>query len=196
MFAFDLDGTVTEHELLPLIAAEVGLQTEIRTLTNLTLNGTIGFEESLRLRVAILRSIPISTVTSLIRQVPLNQDIAEFIEKNRDKCCIVTGNLDVWIAPIIERLGCKFYTSVARASGDRLISLDRILHKSEPIRVLKEQTQHVIAIGESVNDVPMFEAADVGIAFAGVHPPSRQLVEISDYVVFEGKALCRLLNTL
>jgi hypothetical protein len=42
----------------------------------------------------------------------------------------------------------------------------------------------------------MFEAADVGVAFGGVHPPVVEVVEQSNYVVYGGEALCRLLNTL
>jgi len=70
------------------------------------------------------------------------------------------------------------------------------MHKSQPIRELKSQFEKVVCIGESVNDIPMFEVADSGIAFGGVHDPVKELIEISDYVVFDGESLCRLLNTL
>ena len=38
MYAFDLDGTVTKEETLPLIARELGLETEMKLLTKLTLD--------------------------------------------------------------------------------------------------------------------------------------------------------------
>ncbi|RQO49205.1 HAD family hydrolase [Variovorax sp. KBW07] len=195
-FAFDLDGTITTQELLPLIASELDLLSEMRLLTRLTLDGTIGFEESFRLRCAILQSIPISDVQEIVAETPLNSDIAEFIEANSDRCSVVTGNLDVWVRPILERLGCRHFCSTAVTEGNRLVQLDRVLHKSKPIHELKLGSDRVVAIGEGANDLPMFEAADVGVAYGGVHSPVQSLIEISDYVVFEGSALCRLLNTL
>lgn len=195
-FAFDLDGTVTSLELLPLIATELDLLCEIRLLTRLTLDGTIGFEESFRLRCAILQSIPISDVQEIVAETPLNEDIAEFITKNADRCSVVTGNLDVWIRPILERVGCRFFSSTAITDGNRIVRLDRVLHKSTPIHELKIHAERVVAIGEGANDLPMFEAADIGVAYGGVHPPAPMLLEISDYLTFDGGALCRLLSTL
>jgi hydroxymethylpyrimidine pyrophosphatase-like HAD family hydrolase len=52
----------------------------------------------------------------------------------------------------------------------------------------------VIAIGEGFNDIPMFEAADIKIAFGGVHNPVAEIVELADYVVYGENSLCRLLK--
>jgi phosphoserine phosphatase len=195
-FAFDLDGTITEHELLPIIASKLGLQTEMHLLTRLTLNGTIGFEESFRLRCAILKAVPVDEVQQIVAEVSLNDEIGAFIRQNRDCCSVITGNLDIWVRPLIERLGCRFFTSTARADGNRMLGLDRVLHKSNPIHEIRFAAGRIVAIGEGANDIPMFEAADIGVAYGGVHCPASGLIEISDYVVFDGSALCRLLRTL
>ncbi|ALM85277.1 HAD family phosphatase [Bordetella sp. N] len=196
IFTFDLDGTITKQELLPLIASALGLQREMNVLTKLTLDGTIDFEDSFRLRCAILQSIPISDVQSIVQDVPLDKDIVKFIQANVDSCYVVTGNLDLWIKPLIDQLGCRFYSSTARHDGDRLLGLRQIMHKSRPINELRASAARIVAIGDSVNDVPMFEAADTGIAYGGVHDPAANLVEIADYITYTGNALCRLLNTL
>lgn len=195
-FAFDLDGTVTRQELLPIIASELGLQREIRLLTDLTLKGAIDFEDSFRLRCAVLRAIPISTVCELLAEAPLDEHIAAFIQERPQQCFVVTGNLDVWIAPLLQRLGCEAFTSTATYKDDQLLGVTKVMHKSQPIRSLKQRFERVVAIGESVNDIPMFEVADVGIAYGGVHAPMESLVDVSHYVTYDGEALCRLLNTL
>ena len=41
IFCFDLDGTITTQEILPLIASELDLYEEILTLTHATINGLI-----------------------------------------------------------------------------------------------------------------------------------------------------------
>lgn len=62
--------------------------------------------------------------------------------------------------------------------------------------LLRGEFERIVAVGEGMNDVPMFEAADLRVAYGGVHVPNRVLTGLSDFVVHEGEALCRLLNML
>lgn len=196
LFAFDLDGTVTKREILPLIAGALNLYDEMVLLTRLTLDGTLRFEESFRLRVQILRSVPVSRVQRIVEEVPLDPGIEGFIRANRDRCAIVTGNLDCWIAPLVQRLGCASYSSTALTEGDQLTGIRSIQNKSHAIQSMRSRAGRVVAIGESTNDLPMFEEADLGVAFGGVHDPVPALVQISDYVTYESGSLCDLLATL
>lgn len=191
-FIFDLDGTVTNQEILPLIAGALGLEKEMRLLTDLTINGIIPFEESFRLRYACLRYAPLDKIRAIIASVELNPDIENFIKNNRDNCAIVTGNLDIWIEPLVEKLGCKFFSS----TEGQLLLVGSLLKKNHSVLELRKQYERIVAIGDGANDIPMFEAADVRIAYSGVHPAAKPLVEIADYITFSGSALCRLLNTL
>lgn len=195
-YAFDLDGTVTLEETLPLLAKELGIWEEMCILTDLTLEGRIAFEQSFRLRYHILRSIPVQEIQRIMGTVRLDASIASFIHAHREECAIVTGNLDVWIAPIVEKLGCRCFFSRSHFDGNGMVVLDSILNKGEAVREMKKTAKKVVAVGESVNDIPMFEEADVAVAYGGVHSPVPQAVSVSDYVVFDGGALCRLLKML
>lgn len=195
-YAFDLDGTVTKVETLPLLARELDLEDEMKILTDLTLAGKISFEKSFNLRYLVLRNIPLKRIVEIMANVELDADIVKFIRENRENCAIVTGNLDLWIRPIVEKLGCESYSSESAYDENGIPILKYILKKSEVIRRLKSEGNRVIAIGESFNDVPMFEEADVSVAYGGVHKPVSTAISISDYVVLEGGALCRLLKTL
>ncbi|HZK57780.1 MAG TPA: HAD-IB family phosphatase [Clostridia bacterium] len=194
-FAFDLDGTVTKQEILPIIAEELNIEDEMRLLTELTLNGTIGFDESFEFRVNILKKIPLSRIHEIISTIELDRDIENFIHKNKENCAIVTGNLDVWLTPLIQRLDCKFYSSKGYARGDRLIGLTEIIDKSKAISEIRKYADNVVSIGESANDIPMFAESDITVAFGGVHQPAMDIIQISDYVIYDGNTLCRLLNT-
>lgn len=195
-FCFDLDGTITREELLPLIASELGLEQEIGLLTRLTMDGLISFEDSFRLRFAVLRMVRTTRIRQVVAEVDIDPDIEAFIAKNRDVCFVLTGNLDVWIDPLVERLGCGFYTSTSRLDREGHLELVHIMRKNLPALELKERFDRVVAIGDGFNDVPMFDIADVGIAFNGVHPSPSALVSVADYVALNGSGLCRLLNTL
>lgn len=194
--AFDLDGTVTKVETLPLLAGELGLADEMKILTDLTLEGKIPFKKSFRMRYLILRNIPLKKIQEVMAGVELDEEIAEFIRQHKEECVIVTGNLDSWIAPIIEKLGCQSFSSTGAMDEKNLPILKNILDKGTAIRELKKKNDKVIAVGESFNDVPMFEEANISVAYGGVHKPVSAAVSVADYVVFDGGALCRLLKML
>lgn len=198
LLCFDLDGTLTQRELLPLIANEIGLEHEFEVLTKLTVEGTISFEESLRLRFAILKNIPVNVVQDIICDALLFTKIASFISNNSERCFIITGNLDVWIMPLMERLGCRCFSSQATETDNQLQSLDHILKKSDAINELRSNYpgRHIVAFGDGLNDYPMFEAADRAVAIGLTHQPSQILISKSNYIIYEEDALCRLLNTL
>ena len=195
-FAFDLDGTVTKVETLPLLAAELDLAEEMKLLTDLTLSGKIPFERSFRMRYLILRNIPLKRIQTIMDGVELDEDIAAFIRENKNQCAVVTGNLDCWIEPIVAKLGCESFSSTSELDEKNIPVLKKILDKGAAIRALKKFSDKVIAIGESSNDVPMFEEANFSIAYGGVHSPVSAAISVSDYVVFDGGALCRLLKML
>jgi len=195
-FAFDLDGTVTLEELLPLIAKQAGLSEEIELLTRLTIDGTLSFGASFKLRFAILKSLPFADVQSVTSAARLDPEISAFIAAHPDQCRIVTGNIPQWIKPLVDRVGCGLYSSEASASETHPLALTRIINKADAINAMRGEFDRVVAIGEGANDVPMFDAADISIAYGGVHDPAPALLEVSDYATYENRALCRLLNML
>ena len=197
IFAFDLDGTVTLDETLPLLSRELGLEDEMKRLTDATLRGEIDFKESFRMRYEMLRAIPIGRIQEIMKNVRLDEDIASFIKSNKDRCFIVTGNLDKWIEPIRDALGCRAYTSESAKDRDGGLRLSSVLDKGDAIRSIKNETNDkVVAIGESFNDIPMFEASDLSIAYGGVHPPVEEDSRLADYIASSGKELCDLLTFL
>ena len=196
IFAFDLDGTITLQETLPILARELDLSDEMERLTRLTLEGKIDFEASFRMRYHLLREIPLQKIRQIMEEVHMDERIAGFIRKHAEECAIVTGNLDVWVQPLIEKLGCMTYSSISRLDANGELQLEAVLDKAETIRWMKMQGYYVIAIGDSVNDIPMFREADVAIAYGGVHPIANRVAEAADVVVENGEALCRLLEGL
>ncbi|AVR69021.1 MULTISPECIES: HAD-IB family phosphatase [Pseudomonas aeruginosa group] len=196
-YCFDLDGTLTRQELLPLIASSVGLEDEIEVLTQATIDGFLPFDKSFKLRVRLLRDANLDWIhTTLRQQVELDPHILAFISQHPGQCFVMTGNLDLWVRPVLERLGVRSFTSRASVRDGRLEGVEEILHKGDAVASLRNEFDRIVAVGEGMNDVPMFEAADLRIAYGGVHVPNRVLTGLSDFVVHEGESLCRLLNML
>lgn len=195
---FDLDGTLTTTEILPCIAAELGVSGEIATLTRLTMDGLIPFEDSMRLRTLILGQVPLARVHEVIEQVPVSAVLAEFIRHNVDRCFVVTGNLDLWIQPLLAKLGCREFSSRAVLSDGGMLRLESILCKDDAVGELRDSGRfdRIVAVGDGANDVAMLRVADMGIAFGGVHTPAPSAIHAADVVVNDAGTLCKLLKAL
>lgn len=190
-FAFDLDGTITKVETLPLLAKELNLSDEMKSLTDLTLSGKISFEQSFRLRYFILKNIPPKKILEIMSAVELDEDILNFIHENKKFCAIVTGNLDFWIEPITKKIGCEIFSSQSNFG-----ELTKILNKAETIREIKKSTEKIISIGDGFNDIQMFKESNISVAYGGVHRPSDEVIEAADYFFCDGKNLCDFLRKL
>jgi HAD superfamily phosphoserine phosphatase-like hydrolase len=190
-FLFDLDGTITRQEILPEIARAVGLQDQIAELTARTMAGEFPFESSLRRRVDILKAVPVSQVREIVAGIEIDPHVEAFLKANRDRCTIVTGNLDVWIADLVARLGVPCRSSTARVTGDRLIGLTSVLDKAD---VALDFAGTICSIGDGYNDLGLMAAADLGVAYGGVHAPAPGLLEVASHAVYDSKRLCQLLS--
>lgn len=192
-FAFDLDGTITTKEMLPVIAKELGIGRKMARLTRRTMDGEIPFDQSFTMRVDMLKKIPISRVRKIISSIPLERDVVSFIKKNKSRCHIVTQNLDVWIEPLLKKIGTPSLTSSANYSSDTLHGIKRILRKKT---IHNKVDYPVVAIGEGYNDLEMMIDSPLSIAYGGIHEPAEQVLNIVDYAVYDSRALCRILKQL
>jgi phosphoserine phosphatase len=186
-FLFDLDGTVTRVEILPEIARAVGLEREIADLAR----ETMPFESSLRRQVEILKQVPVSEVRAIVRGVELDRHIVEFLGRNRDRCTLVTGNLDVWVGDLIKDLGVPCYCSTAEVDGDRLIGLTSVLDKAT---VTANWLGPICAVGHGYSDLGMLAAADLGIAYGAVHAPAPGLLDVATHAIYDPRRLCDFLS--
>ena len=177
------------------MARELGISAQMKILTDLTLEGKISFEKSFRMRYDMLKKIPTNRIAKIMDAVELDEEIFQFIRENKNSCAVVTGNLDCWIEPIAAKLNCEIFSSRSEIV-DGVPILTEILKKDFAIKILKERCDKVIAIGESFNDVPMLKAADISIAFGGVHKPVDAAISVATYAVDDSAALCALLKNL
>jgi len=195
LFVFDLDSTITKCELLPLLAESVGLKNEMVELTETAMQGKVPFEQDFRNRVRLLEKVPVSRARSIVSRAPLHDEIAGFIRENPDRCIILTGNLDVWIMPIIEELGMKgrCMCSEARVCEDHLMGIAFVLDKG---CACKKLPHPFVAIGDGSNDVGMLRSADIGIAFGGARKPPAELIAAADMLVQDENELVGILKKL
>ena len=195
-YLFDLDGTITSQETLPIIARLGGVADRIDGLTKETIQGNVPFIESFIQRVNILKDISVSAISDRLAKVPLYQGVHRYIMEHPDDCIVVTGNLSCWCEGLFKAIGCRCYSSKARVENDTVVKRLSILRKETVVDEFKAQGEKVVFIGDGNNDMEAMRHADISIAAGLTHNPANSLFAITDYMVFNETALCRLLNQL
>ena len=195
-FLFDLDGTVTSEETLPIIANHFNCVEQISELTAKTVQGNVPFIESFIRRVNILGAYSVSETTRLLSEVPLYPAIAKFIEEHKENCVIVTGNLTCWCEGLFKKIGCQCYGSEALCEDDKVVKLKTILRKEQIVDQYKALGETVVFIGDGNNDLEAMRHANVSIATGLTHNPAQSLMSICDYVIFNEQALVRQMRQL
>ncbi len=195
IFLFDLDSTITSEEILPTISKKINQETEMRELTEKTMSGDIPFNPSFLQRVDLLKDIPITEVQDIVSNIKLNSHIVDFIQNNKERCYIVTGNLDVWILPLMKKIGMenRFFSSKALVKDNKLQQVTHIIEKQTVVNMFSSP---FVAIGDGVNDIAMISNAKIGIAYAGVRQISTAVVNCATHIFYEENKMCEFLETL
>ena len=195
-FLFDLDGTVTAAETLPIISEHFRCSEQISELTARTIQGNVPFIESFIRRVNILGNYSVTEISDLLSKVPLYPQIANFIKEHSEDCIIVTGNLTCWCDGVFKKIGCQCYGSEAEVIDDKVVKLKKILRKEQIVDQYKALGETVVFIGDGNNDLEAMRHANISIATGLTHSPAQSLMAICDYVIYNENALCRQLKQL
>lgn len=195
IFLFDLDSTITCQEILPTVAKEMGIYEKMCSLTESTMRGEVPFSQSFLQRVELLKGIPVQEVSRRIAEIRLNEKVAAFIRQHRERCYIVTGNLDVWIEKLVTALGMEKNTFCSRAAvKDGYIR--NVISVVDKNAVVSQMVLPFVAVGDGNNDAEMVDAAGVGIGYGGVREIAPPVLACADYAFYDEGRLVEFLEKL
>lgn len=182
----DMDSTIVQGETLDELAEFAGLKTEIAALTVRAMNGEIGFAEALKTRVAMLKGLSENFLEDTMQGVHLTPGAKELIATMRANgafTALISGGFSFFTDRIREQVG--FHMSL----GNKLEIVDGyltgqvlppVVDKSTKLEMLIDMAAQqqlgmleTFAIGDGANDVPMLQAAGMGVAYHG-HPVARE----------------------
>ena len=196
VFLFDLDGTITKEETLPIIAKHFHIEEEIEKITKDTIQGNIPFIESFIRRVHVLGELPVSQINDLLGNIELSCCIVDFIQNHLENAFVVTGNLDVWVLKLIEKVGCQYYASSGEIRDNKVVKLTNILKKEDIVKKYQAEGKKVVFIGDGNNDAEAMRISDISIAFGNIHWPSNSVLQVATHAIFSEEELCRFLKQL
>ncbi len=178
LFAFDMDSTLIEGEVIDELAKLAGVADEVVKVTEAAMRGEIEFQESFRRRVALLRGLKEIRVRELLDTIPLVEGAEQLIGTLKMlgyKTAILSGGFNFFAQHLQKRLGIDFVYANDLDIADGVVSgkvrtpIVDGARKAELLRQIAGQEnislEQVVAVGDGANDLPMLGVAGMGIAF-------------------------------
>jgi phosphoserine phosphatase len=178
LVVMDVDSTLIQQEVIELLGARAGRESEIKDITDRAMRGELDFEESLKARVALLAGLPekvIDQVRSEILLTPGAKTLVSTLKKLGHSVGVVSGGFTAVIEPILHDLGITHYRANTLEIVDGVLTgkvLGRVIDRAAKAEALKDfariegvSLEQTIAIGDGANDLDMIAAAGLGIAF-------------------------------
>ena len=178
----DMDSTMIGQECIDELADFAGLKDRVAAITERAMRGEIAFAPALRERVALLRGLAVSTIDKVIAErIRPNPGAAVLVKTMRAHgayTCVVTGGFTAFMAPLAKVIGFDEYhantlltDSAGRLTGEVAEPVLGREAKRETLLALRERLRlrprDTLAVGDGANDIPMIEAAGLGVAFHG-----------------------------
>jgi phosphoserine phosphatase len=178
LFAFDMDSTLIEGEVIDELAKLAGVADEVVQVTESAMRGEIEFQESFRRRVALLRGLKETRVRELLDTIPLVEGAEQLIGTLKMlgyKTAILSGGFSFFAQHLQARLGIDYVFANDLDIVDGVVSgvvrtpIVDGARKAELLRQIARQEnislEQVVAVGDGANDLPMLGIAGMGIAF-------------------------------
>ena len=178
VFVADLESTIIENEMLDELAEFVGLRAHVAEITRRAMNGETDFAAALAERVALLKGLPETVLAQAAGRIRLMSGARALLATLRAAgvlTALVSGGFTAFAQPVARELGFDrlvanrldiagghIIGTVAAPIVTRETKRDTLLSLAREAGVPLAAT---CAVGDGANDLPMLEAAGLGVAF-------------------------------
>lgn len=175
----DMDSTVIEQECIDELADMVGKKDAVSAITEKAMNGELDFKESLRERVALLEGLPESELQRCFEErITLSPGIQKLVKGVRESgghTLLVSGGFVFFSGRVGKDAGFQeHYANKLEVVDGKLTGkvMEPYLDKEAKLLIFNKKIQQmaiepwqVIAVGDGANDLPMLQAAGMGVAY-------------------------------
>ena len=179
LLAADMDSTIIGQECIDELADYAGIKPSIAAITERAMRGEIDFADALRERVALLEGLDVAIIgrclEERIRPNPGAETLVRTMRARGAGTLLLSGGFVDFVEPVAALVGFEHHAAnvLAKNGGELTGALDGPIVDAEAKRVAmtiaREErglsTAQVLAIGDGANDVPLVEAAGLGVAY-------------------------------
>ncbi len=179
MIIADMDSTMITVECIDELADYAGIKAEVAAVTERAMRGELDFEAALDARVALLRGLDVGVIdrcyAERVRVMPGARALVRTMKAAGARAVLVSGGFTVFADRVAAEIGFDLAVSnVLEIEGGVLAgtvrrpivgaATKRALLLSEAAAAGLELGE-VLAVGDGANDIPMIEAAGLGVAY-------------------------------
>lgn len=178
LLVMDVDSTLIMEEGIDLLGEEAGIGTQVAAITERAMRGELDFEAALRERVALLKGLPEDIFAQIAEKIHLTlgaEDLVKELHKRGYKVGLVSGGFHEIVDRLAEQLGVDYVKANRLEIKQGLLTgqvLGEIVTRDTKLAMLNAwatennlELNQTIAMGDGANDLPMIQAAGLGIAF-------------------------------
>ena len=178
LLVMDVDSTLIMEEGIDLLGEEAGVGAQVAAITERAMQGELDFEAALRERVALLKGLPediFDRIAERIHFTPGAEDLVKELHKRGYKVGLVSGGFHETVDRLAEQLGIDYVKANRLEIQQGFLTgqvLGEIVTKDTKLAMLKAwaaenklELNQTITMGDGANDLPMIQAAGMGIAF-------------------------------
>jgi len=178
LVVMDVDSTLIQDEVIELLAARAGRESEVAAVTSAAMRGEIDFAESLRARVATLAGLPVSVLEEVRADVRLTagaRTLVRTMKRLGFTLAVVSGGFIEIVGPLAAELGIDHAHANQLEVRDGVLTgglVGDIVDRQGKAMALRRfatdeglPLSRTVAIGDGANDLDMLAAAGLGIAF-------------------------------
>jgi len=174
----DMEATIIANEMLDELAEIAGIQPQIAAITRRAMNGEIEFAGALRERVGLLKDMPEAALAEAGARIRINSGAASLVatmHKHGAYTALVSGGFRLYADRIKRQLGFDIAVANELIVEDGKLAgrvREPVLGKEAKLATLtllaverRLSLGAALAVGDGANDLPMIEAAGMGIAY-------------------------------
>ncbi|KZK07393.1 Phosphoserine phosphatase [Lactococcus cremoris] len=178
LLVMDVDSTLIEEEVIDLLGEKAGLGEKISEITAAAMSGELDFKEALKERVALLSGLRTTIFDEIYKEIHLTNGATGLIETLHGrgwKVGVVSGGFHEIVDKLAVDLKLDYVFANRLAVQEGYLTGETygtIVDKSFKLERLKQWAKEnklnlseVVAVGDGANDIPMLNAAGLGIAF-------------------------------
>ena len=192
----DMDSTVVTTECIDELAELLGIRAEVAAITERTMNGELGFTQSVQARVKLLAGLDEAAIERLLAErihlVSGARTLVRTMQAAGAYTALVSGGFTCFTGPIAARAGFEEHRANRLEIADGRLTgnlLPPILDAEAKLAAMDEfvtrfaaTRDDVLAAGDGANDIPMIEAAGLGVGFR----PHRKVAKAARIIVRHG----------
>lgn len=179
MLVADMDSTMITIECIDELADYAGIKPQIADITERAMRGELDFEGALDARVALLKGLDASMIDLChTERVVITGGARELVRTMRAHgadCYLVSGGFTLFADRVAAEIGFtralsnilefedgKLAGTVARPIVGAAAKRETLLAEAAAHGLSPE---HCLAVGDGANDIPMIQAAGLGVAY-------------------------------